>query len=94
MATRAWRVRGRVQGVGFRWNTVRMARGLGLEGRVWNRADGSVEVHARGDAEVLGELEEWLRKGPPMASVTGVEPVEPGPEAAASGFEVLRETIG
>jgi hypothetical protein len=41
---RAFVVRGRVQGVGFRWSTAQRARELGLEGAVWNRRDGAYDV--------------------------------------------------
>ncbi len=50
---RGFRVRGRVQGVGFRWWTRRKASDLGLRGTVRNRPDGSVEVHVAGDVETL-----------------------------------------
>lgn len=89
-AERAWWIEGRVQGVGFRWSTVRAARRLGLHGRVWNRPDGAVEVHAGGETEALEALEEWLRAGPPAARVDRVCPVEPGSWARQEGFEVRR----
>lgn len=90
MPERGWRIEGRVQGVGFRWSTVRTARELGLQGRVWNRPDGSVEVHARGDSESLHALEAWLRRGPPTARVERVERMEAGPWARAEGFRIRR----
>lgn len=86
----AWRVHGRVQGVGFRWSTVREARSLGIEGRVWNRSDGAVEVHARGSTTMLEALAEWLRVGPAGARVDTLERVPVGPEADREGFQVLR----
>lgn len=86
---RAWRIRGRVQGVGFRWSTVREARQRGIEGRVWNRPDGAVEVHARGSREALDALERWLSVGPRAARVDEVEEVAPGPRASAAGFEAI-----
>ena len=70
---RGYVVRGRVQGVGFRWFTQRAGGALGLGGQVRNLTDGSVEVHARGAASALAELEAALRKGPPGSRVDEVE---------------------
>ena len=87
---RAWRVSGRVQGVGFRWWTARTARRLSLSGSVRNRDDGSVEVAARGAPERLQELERALRSGPPGASVAAVEVVTAPAEIPAGDFRILR----
>jgi acylphosphatase len=76
---RAWRVCGRVQGVGFRYFVVREARALGLRGWVRNLVDGSVEVQAAGQAGSLGRLEEALRLGPAHARVDRVEAMAPSP---------------
>lgn len=56
-------VKGRVQGVGFRWFVHREASQIGLRGWVRNTDDGHVEVVAAGDPEDLAELKEVLRKG-------------------------------
>jgi len=56
-------VKGRVQGVGFRWFVQREASEIGLKGWVRNTDDGCVEVVAVGDAEDLAELKGALRKG-------------------------------
>lgn len=56
-------VKGRVQGVGFRWYVHREAAALELQGWVRNTEDGHVEVLAAGDAETLAELKQALRKG-------------------------------
>lgn len=66
-------VRGRVQGVGFRYATERRARALELTGYVRNEADGSVLVVAEGVPERLGKLLDWMRRGPPGARVTAVQ---------------------
>lgn len=71
-----WVVSGRVQGVGFRWFTVRLAERIGVRGWVSNLADGRVEVVARGSDQQLSLLEEGLRTGPRMAHVEGVEKYE------------------
>ncbi len=56
-------VKGRVQGVGFRWFVHREAAALGLRGWVKNTDEGHVEIVAAGDAEQLAELMTALRKG-------------------------------
>ena len=56
-------VRGRVQGVGFRWFVQREAAELGLRGWVRNTDQGHVEVVAAGEPEELAELKDALRKG-------------------------------
>ena len=70
------RLRGRVQGVGFRWFTREVARELGLAGRVRNLPDGSVEVLAVGDPAGLASLRERLREGPGGARVQEIEEQE------------------
>lgn len=74
--TRAYRVHGRVQGVGFRWWARSVAEDLGLGGTVRNLGDGSVEIHAAGPAERLEDLKESLRAGPRFARVDGVEALD------------------
>lgn len=66
-------VRGVVQGVNFRAATLREASTRGLTGRVWNAADGTVELIAEGGAEALAQLETWLAHGPRTARVERVE---------------------
>jgi DNA ligase D-like protein (predicted 3'-phosphoesterase) len=66
-------VRGEVHGVGFRDATVRRARKLGVMGWVRNGEAGTVEVHAEGDRAAVEELTAFLREGPPLAQVAGVE---------------------
>lgn len=67
-------IRGRVQGVGFRWFVSRQARALAVVGYARNLPDGTVEVIAHsGDPAVLARLEEALREGPPGAAVQSVE---------------------
>ncbi|GGK51298.1 acylphosphatase [Planomonospora parontospora subsp. parontospora] len=58
----AW-VRGKVQGVGFRWWTRARALELGLAGWARNTDDGRVEVVAEGPEKAAGELLELLRGG-------------------------------
>lgn len=65
-------VRGRVQGVGFRWYVVDKARELRLAGWVKNRGDGNVELAAAGEADALARLEAAVTAGPPGARVEEV----------------------
>ena len=69
-------VRGRVQGVGFRWFVEREAHMLGIDGWVRNNPDGSVEVLAMGTRDQLSGLRSRLRQGPRAARVDGVEESE------------------
>lgn len=62
-------VRGRVQGVGYRYFVFQQARSLGLSGWVRNLHDGRVEVWAEGPRRALEELAAALRSGPPTADV-------------------------
>jgi acylphosphatase len=70
---RYYLVKGRVQGVGFRWFVHREAAALGLKGWVRNTEDGKVEVMASGDAAQLAELRLALQRGSRGSRVDGVE---------------------
>jgi acylphosphatase len=65
-------VRGRVQGVGFRYFVLRQAAGLGLAGWVANEPDGSVRCLAEGSRSSLDSLVLALRVGPSGALVDEV----------------------
>ena len=82
-------VRGRVQGVGFRWFAQREAMTLGLTGWVANEADGSVRCHAIGPRGALDVFIERLRAGPPSAQVERVESDwRPGSRDGSTGFSI------
>jgi acylphosphatase len=72
-SARRYFVRGRVQGVGYRYFVERAAVELKLTGYTRNLDDGRVEVYAMGPAEKLAELSQLLAKGPRFADVRGVE---------------------
>ena len=71
-------IRGRVQGVGFRWFVRELGRSLDLSGYVWNRADGAVELEAEGQGAAIDNLIAQVRVGPSGASVSGVEELATG----------------
>jgi acylphosphatase len=86
---RAYRVHGRVQGVGFRWWTRSVAVQLGLGGHVRNLSTGSVEVHAAGRLYVLEQFEAQLAEGPQFARVTSIENIEPDGEMSHESFNIV-----
>ena len=65
-------VRGRVQGVGFRYSTVKEAERLCVTGWVRNCRDGNVEVWAEGPNDKLALFLDWLNKGPQFSRVDSV----------------------
>ena len=81
-------VHGRVQGVGFRYQTEQEARTLGLCGYVRNRADRAVEVVAEGPRATLERLLGWLQLGPGVAYVTTVDVSWLAANGAFNRFEV------
>jgi acylphosphatase len=85
-----WTVRGRVQGVGFRYFTRSMARELGLVGRVRNLPEGHLQVEVAGQPDKVQELKAWVRQGPPGSAVTdlGEEPLVV--ESAWERFDIDR----
>ena len=64
---------GRVQGVGYRFYTEDIARRLNINGYVKNLYDGSVEVYAEADKEILEQFIEELERGPGLSRVDQVK---------------------
>jgi acylphosphatase len=79
-------VKGRVQGVGFRWFVHREAAALGLRGWVRNTEAGEVEVLASGADDNLAELREALERGSRGSRVDAIQENEMD-EAMAAGLE-------
>ena len=88
LTARRFLVRGRVQGVGFRYFTLEAARGEGIHGWVRNTGPGDVEIEAEGEREALYRFEARIRLGPPGARVDEVETDEMAPTCRARGFTV------
>jgi hydrogenase maturation protein HypF len=85
---RRFRVRGTVQGVGFRPFVYRAAQFHGLSGYVLNDGDG-VLVEAEGDALSLASFGATLRSDPPSLAVVDTVEVELLPTTGAAGFEIV-----
>jgi acylphosphatase len=80
------RVRGIVQGVGFRYFVRNTATSLGLDGEVRNRSDGTVEVVVEGERGPVEILIKELRVGPRYANVEGLDITWEEPRKDFSGF--------
>ena len=88
------RVRGTVQGVGFRPFVWRLARELGLRGEVLNDGTG-VLVRAWGEAATLDALaRRILAEAPPLARIESLQPRALDEPAPAGDFRIAASTIG
>ncbi len=77
-----------MQGVGFRYFVADAARTEGVQGWVRNCPDGSVEAVIEGDAEAVDRMERFVRRGPPLSRVDGVEVSEEAPTGRPTGFRI------
>ena len=85
------KISGIVQGVGFRYYTLRRAQQIGIEGYVANNDDGTVSVYAVAPDKVkLESFSELLKNGPPLSSVERIEiDWRPGPQKyKINGFDI------
>jgi acylphosphatase len=82
------RVRGRVQGVAFRWHARTVASGLGVTGWVRNEPDGSVRIVAEGEPDALEALAGWAERGPDHARVERRELLWGPASGGFAGFEI------
>ena len=81
-------VRGRVQGVAFRYHTALKANQLGLQGWVRNNKDGTVQVEAQGQENSLNDLIGYLHKGPAHAKVDEVQTKWIGTKESGGKFRI------
>jgi acylphosphatase len=81
-------VRGRVQGVGFRYFVQNAATRLGLTGNVKNCPDSSVEIVAEGNARAIADLVEQVKQGPRLARVERVEAIDIPVEGTYGSFSI------
>ena len=82
------KVRGKVQGVFFRKHAQQKALELGLTGWVRNEPDGTVALEIEGEIHALIAMQSWLKMGPPMAQVEGLE-VRAGEEKGYQDFLIV-----
>ena len=84
-------IRGRVQGVGFRWFVVEKAEELSLAGWVRNTPQGSVEIAAAGQRDALASFETAVKAGPRGARIEEVRRLTPvTPDSLPRRFEIVR----
>ncbi len=81
-------ISGRVQGVGFRAYTQRVAQSYGLSGWVRNLPDGRVEALVEGDEEVLCHFVKDLWTGPPLSRVDKLELIKEESDEPLIGFDI------
>jgi acylphosphatase len=81
-------IRGRVQGVGYRYFASREAESLGVAGFARNLPDGAVEVVAEAAEDALGVFEARLREGPAFAAVASVERTAIPSRGTEKGFHI------
>jgi acylphosphatase len=90
LVARRYVIRGRVQGVGFRFFARDAARREGVRGFVRNLPDGSVEVMAEAEAETMEQFERAIRRGPLQARVDDVDVDIVDPSRGFTGFSIAR----
>ena len=81
-------ISGRVQGVGYRAWTERLARTFGLEGWARNRRNGDVEAMFVGDEDRIAAMLAACHQGPATALVATVAVEDRDPDEAMDGFQI------
>ena len=69
-------LKGRVQGVGFRYFAYHVARNLHIQGWARNLRNGDLEIHAQGDLERMQQFLDQIHSGPSFAVVNDIEALE------------------
>lgn len=67
------KVHGRVQGVGFRFQTEAQAERFHIKGWVKNNLDGTVEIDAEGETNEIDNFAAAVKEGPGAAKVTAMD---------------------
>lgn len=84
------KIKGDVQGVGFRFWLREKARDLNLTGFVRNRDRGDVYILAQGEKENLDDYLDQCAEGPELAKIKKVEHEEVKMEEALESFEIMQ----
>ena len=79
-------ITGKVKGVFYRAWFAEQAHGLGIDGWVRNRSDGSVEAVVQGPSEMVDAIIERARRGSPASRVAGVAVGDDAPDERLEGF--------
>ena len=82
------RVKGRVQGVGFRWSAAEAARELCLHGWIRNEPDGSVLAWVQGDEANVAAFRTWMHQGPPGCHVSAYQVDDVSPDPHCTQFRI------
>lgn len=83
-------VRGRVQGVGFRWIVVNHATPLGIKGTVRNLPDGNVEILAQSSKAILEQLVTRLKQDAGVGYVESIATEYGHPTKSYSSFTIIK----
>ena len=80
-------IRGRVQGVGYRYAMIEAAQASSVRGWVRNRRDGTVEAFVQGEPAAIDAILAWCRHGPPSARVNAIDTTAVGVDPAIDRFD-------
>ena len=84
-----YRVEGRVQGVAFRYLTSREALRLGITGTVKNLPDGSVEIYACSNPELIIQFESYIKSSPGRSEVKKIVKKKVCPDFELGNFSII-----
>ncbi|MGH9340172.1 MAG: acylphosphatase [Acidobacteriota bacterium] len=90
MLARYFIIKGRVQGVGFRFFAYEAAQQMGIKGWTKNLENGDVEIHAQGDEQEMAQFLNRIRSGPPLSVVSDIEVREVAADQNYSDFSIER----
>ncbi len=82
-------IKGKVQGVGFRYFAKKKADELGITGWIKNEQDGTVKAVICGNEPQISAFVDWCRKGPAHALVTQVEMRERREDCKLQEFSII-----